>query len=293
MAGNAGPICAAINTFIAAHPIAPSTQVFGELYDTANVRAMRQSFQQLLRRPSARLIYGAPGKQKSFGLEYLVAELNRAELSRNGAGRRAYYVDADIDMRPTGIIKEVANACGISAMGDRVRIRRNLAFEFQNRRALLVVDEAQHLSLPCFEALRILLDRPPHFSLLFAGSHDLKNTFERFSATLEQWNSRILEKVCLPGVSVEEAEGIAQRELGGYLRSLATRGAQDLLESLIDGSIVWDVFADQPLTPQMMKRRPGRSQLSAGTAYINVRTLTNSIEEIKAQLADGAGKEQA
>jgi DNA transposition AAA+ family ATPase len=283
VSGNAGPIGKAIVTFMDAHPIAPSTQSFGEIYDTANVRAMRQSFQQLLHRPTARLVYGAPGKQKSFVLEYLVAELNRNELAKNGAGRRAYYLYVDSEMRPTQIIKEVASVCGISSIGDRARLRRNLAFELQGRRALLVVDEAQHLSLRGLESLKILLDRPPHFSLLFAGSHDFKNLFERFSATLEQWNSRILEKVCLPGVSGDEAEGIAWREIGDYLRSLRPKQARETLDELIAGSIAWDIFSDRPPTPQMLKRRPRVGDMESGSAYINVRTLTNALEQIKLQ----------
>jgi hypothetical protein len=288
VSGNAAYICQAITKFIAAHPIAPSTQAFGELYDTANVRAMRQSFQQLLRRPAARLVYGAPGKQKSFALEYLVAELNRNELAKNGAGRRAYYLYIDVGMTQGQIVREVAAACGVPAIGDRVRIRRNLAFEFRERRALLVVDEAQHLGQMGFETLKILLDRPPHFSLLFAGSHDLKIMFDRFSASLEQWNSRLLDKVCLPGVSVDEAKGIAQRELGDYLRTLPAAEQRDMLDGMINDSIVWDVFADQPPSPQMLKHRPSRSNIAAGNAYINVRTLTNSLEETKAQLAEEA-----
>lgn len=272
VSGNSRPICQGITTFIDAHPIAPTTAAYGELFDTSNVRAMRQTFQQLLQRPVAYMIYAPPGSQKSFVLEHLVAELNRKELSRNGAGRRAYYVDADIDMRPTGIIKEVATACGISSVGDRVRLRRNLAFEFQGRRALLVIDEAQHLSLPCFEALRILLDRPPHFSLLFAGSHDLKQTFDRFSATLEQWNSRILAKIRLPGVERAEAEAIVERELVDWLATMAPDKAHRKVQALVDKADAQDAFELDD------KRRPRH--------YINVRTLTNSIEQIKMARAD-------
>jgi type II secretory pathway predicted ATPase ExeA len=281
VSGNAGPIGKAIVTFMDAHPIAPSTQAFGKMYDTANVRAMRATFEQLLRRPVAYMIYAPPGSQKSFVLEHLVAELNVAELSRNGAGRRAYYIDADVEIRPTQIVKEVAMACGISSIGDRVRLRRNLAFEFQGRRALLVIDEAQHLSLPCFEALRILLDRPPHFSLLFAGSHDLKQTFDRFSATLEQWNSRILDKVRLPGVERAEAEAIVERELGEQFRLITPNKALKIVRQLVDGATAQDAFEVDE------KRRPRR--------YINVRTLTNAIDDLKMNpvTADAAEEQTA
>lgn len=264
ISGSCAPICQAITHFIAAHPIEPPQQVFGELYETANVRAMRQTFQALLRRPTACMVYGPPGNQKSFALQHLVGELNGLELRLGPVGRRAYYTYADVKMKPTQVLKEVAIACGVSSAGDRQRIRRNLAFEYQSRRVLLVVDEAQHLDLSCLEALRILLDQPPHFSLLFSGSHDLKVTFDRFSATLEQWNSRLVDKVLLPGVDRDEAEGIVQRELGDWLKAMTPERARRTIHTLIDRSTVRDAFEN-------------------GRSYINVRTLTNALDQINLQ----------
>ena len=95
VAGSSRLICRAIKEGIAAHPIAPPTAPFGELYDTANVRTMRQTFQQLLRRPVAYMIYAPPGSQKSFALEYLIGELNRGELTRSEAPHQAaFYIYA-------------------------------------------------------------------------------------------------------------------------------------------------------------------------------------------------------
>jgi len=269
VSGNSARICHAITSYIQVHPIDPPTQAFGELYETANVRAMRQTFQQLLPRPVAYMIYAPPGSQKSFVLEHLVAELNRAELAMDGAGRRAYYTYAMARMKPGQLLKEVAVSCGVSSMGDRLRIVRNLRFEFRSRRVLLVVDEAQHLSIDCFESLRILLDRPPNFSLLFAGSHDLKATFDRFSATLEQWNSRIVDKVRLPGVKRDEAEGIVLREVGGLLKAMPPEKGRKKIQNLIEGATARDAF-------------------EKGRSYINVRTLTNALEQMKLQAQQGS-----
>jgi len=265
ISGSSTPICQAITHFIGAHPIEPPTQAFGELYETENVRVLRQTFQALLRKPVAYMVYAPPGSQKSFVLEHLVGELNRLELHLGPVGRRAYYTCMDVRMKPTQVIKDVAIACGISSVGDRQRMRRNLAFEFQSRRVLLVVDEAQHLSLDSFEALRILLDRPPHFSLLFSGSHDLKSTFDKFSATLEQWNSRLVDKVRLPGVNRDEADGIVRREVGEWLKAMTPERARKTVHALIDQSTVRDAFED-------------------GRSYINVRTLTNALDQINLQV---------
>lgn len=269
VAGNSDYICRAINGYIDAHPIAPMTQPFGELYETANTRAMRETFKSLLRKPVAYMIYAPPGSQKSFVLEHLVAELNREESRKSAPAQAAFYVYALAQMTPSQVMKAVAIACGTSSAGDRMRIARNLAHDFQGRRVLLVVDEAQHLSINAFETLRILLDRPPHLSLLFSGSHDLKQTFDRFSATLEQWNSRIVDKVRLPGVKDDEAEGIIRREIGELLKAGTAEGARKTIRALIAGATVKDGFE---------KNR----------SYINVRTLTNALEQIKLQA--GAAK---
>jgi DNA transposition AAA+ family ATPase len=270
VSGNSAHICRAITEFIAAHPIAPSTQAFGELFETGNVRALRKTFQALLPRPVVHMVYAPPGSQKSFVLEHLVAELNRAELVKDGAGAyRAYYVYARVKITPTHLMKDIALACGISSIGDRMRLSRNLAFQFQFRRVLLVVDEAQHLSLDCFEDLRALLDCPPYFSLLFSGSHDLKLLFDRFSATMEQYNSRIVKKLLLPGITREEAEAIVQREIGEKLRSMPPEKARRMSRTLVDLSTSQDSFERDE------KGRPRK--------YINIRTLTNGLAQMKLQ----------
>jgi type II secretory pathway predicted ATPase ExeA len=138
-----------------------------------------------------------------------------------------------------------------------------IRFEFRASRVVLVIDEANHLSLECLETLRELLDRPPHFSLLFAGSHDLKRKFDEFSATLEQWNSRIIAKVRLPGLERREARGIVEREIGQLLRDRPRQEAEQLVDELIANSTTRDAF-------------------DGGRTYVNVRTLTNALDQIKA-----------
>jgi type II secretory pathway predicted ATPase ExeA len=264
VAGNSDYICSAINSYIDAHPIAPMTQPFGTLYETANTRAMRETFKALLRRPVAYMIYAPPGSQKSYSLEYLIRELNREESAKREPAQAAFYFYAIAQMTPAQVMKGAAIACGTSSAGDRMRIARNLAHDFQGRRVLLVVDEAQHLSINGFETLRVLLDQPPHFSLLFSGSHDLKQTFDRFSATLEQWNSRMVDKVRLPGVKEDEAEGIIRREIGELLKAGTAESARRTIRALIAGATVKDGFEKD-------------------RKYLNIRTLTSALEQIKLQ----------
>lgn len=257
----------AIDDYIQAHPIAPPTQVNEELYETRNVQLIMQTFANLLPRPAIYLTYAPPGSQKTFALENAVATHNREQLSRNGHGSRAFYVYARQSLRPLDMMKRVAAAMGVPSTNKIDRIIVNLRHEFRARRVLLVVDEAQHLETECFEILRELYDQPPHMSLLFAGSHDLKERFDRFSATLEQWNSRIIDKVRLPGLQTEEAEGIIRREIGDLLAALPAARAEKKVRSLIAQSTTVDKF-------------------ELGRTYINVRTLTNALWQLRTDAAE-------
>lgn len=257
----------AIRAYIVAHPIEPPTELAGELYETKNVRLIRKTFQALLPRPVAYMIYAPPGSQKTFALENEVAHLNREELAKNGHGRRAYYVYARQGIKPLDLMKRVAIACGVDGGNTIDRILANLRHTFQNRRVLLIVDEAQHLDIESFEILRELIDRPPQMSLLFAGSHDLKLKFDRFSATLEQWNSRIIAKVRLPGLEESEARAIVQREIGDLLSGMSPQTSARKVDQLIEQATTRDAF-------------------EKGRTYINVRTLTNALAQIRASAAE-------
>ncbi len=262
IASSARRLVAASLAFIDQHPIGPVSRVNGELYETKNVRVIKETFEKLLPRPVAYMIYAPPGSQKSFVLEHQVAKLNQEEIA-NPVGHRAFYIYARARVRPRDLVRRVATACGCRSASELDIMLNDLRFTFRDRRVLLVVDEAQHLNIDCFETLRELLDRPPYFSLLFVGSHDLKRKFDQFSATLEQWNSRIIAKVRLPGLERREAVNIIKREIGELVAQGRTPAqAQTIIKELIDGATVRDAF-------------------EGNRTYINVRTLTNALDQIK------------
>lgn len=243
----------------------PVDLVTGELYSTANVRIIRETIEKLLPHPVAYLIYGAPGNQKSFVSKHEVARLNAAEIE-HPQGRYAFYLYARAHIRPRDLMSRIALACGSKPSNDIDPMVASLRSKFRGRRVVLLVDEAQHLDVDCLETIRELLDEPPHFSILLQGSHDLKRRFDEFSATLEQWNSRIIAKVRLPGLERPEAVGIIHRELGDLLEGRAASEVDAMIERLIQGATVRDTFEGE-------------------STYINVRTLTNALNQIKANAA--------
>lgn len=205
------------------HPIAVQDEAGGVLYQTENVRLLRQYFYEALDRGNAVFVEGAPGSQKTFVMQWLIAELNRTEVGKNGDGRQAFYVYCRAGVGPGDLVKRIAESAGTMALGGVDRILRNLRFDFAGRRTLLVFDEAQHLDVRAFEIIRELLDRPPHFGLMFAGSHQLRRFFIRNSEHMEQWQSRFSRGVSLPGISEEEALEIIAGETQGRLHGDVAR----------------------------------------------------------------------
>lgn len=263
VASNDAPLRKALLDFMSLYPIAAGDTVDGRLYETANVRLLRKYFHEALNRGRAYYVEGDPGTQKSFVLQHLVSELNRAEAPRNGHARRAYYIYCSQGVRPTQLLKAVAEACGTLATGDTRRIIRNLRFDFRSRRALFIFDEAQHLDVSCLETLRELLDRPPYFGLLFAGSHQLERMFVRHSLELEQWNSRFNAGKRLPGISEDEAAQIVRSELGEQAKPA-------LVERVLKGARAKALSSD------------GQHE------YISARRLFNTIRDLKEPAMESA-----
>ena len=226
VSSNDARVRAAIRDFIALHPIATPIISTGKLYETQNARLLRNYFYEALDHRRAYYLYGAPGTQKTYVLQHLIAELNRSEIAKNGEGRRAYYVYVRQGIRSHDLMKRVAESCGAIGIGTVDRILRNLRFDLSQRKVLLVFDEAQHLSIECLETLRELLDQPPHCGLLFAGTHELEAIFTRQALELEQWRSRFHAGQALPGISEEEAADIVHSELG---QGLSPRQTQKLI----------------------------------------------------------------
>jgi DNA transposition AAA+ family ATPase len=227
-------IRAAIRDFIAAHPIATPVVSTGKVHETQNVRLLKKYFYEALDHRRAYYLYGAPGTQKTYVLQHLIAELNCSEIAKNGEGRRAYYVYVRQGIRSLDLMKRVAESCGALGIGTVDRILRNLRFDLSQRKVLLVFDEAQHLSIECLETLRELLDQPPHCGLPFAGTHELEEIFTRQALELEQWRSRFHAGQSLPGISEEEATQIVQSELGEKL-------SQQKIRKLIAKSQITDL----------------------------------------------------
>ena len=197
---------AVLKEYIDLHEIEASVALRGAHHSTKDFVAVRRSALNALDRGTAYLLDGPPGTQKTWILRQIEREIN----ARKDA--RAIYVYARVDHSPLSFLREVCVCADLSYRGQIDQLIRKLRFFLGNGRTLLMVDEAQHLGMSGLEVLRQLLDLPPYFGVILAGSHDLTQRLSHWQ--MEQWRSRLRKTHFLNGLSEEEAQRILVEELG-------------------------------------------------------------------------------
>jgi DNA transposition AAA+ family ATPase len=250
-----GAICEAILRFIGQHYGDRADKFTGTLYEIGNVKAMRDVFKRLCEKPCILLAYAPPGSGKTDVARALMPEFRGTDVEIF-----RIYCRAGISKRD--LMHRVAIACG--SVGD-LSIERtisNLRFDFGSKRVALYFDEAQHLSIECLETVRELYDEL-HWSLCFAGSHQLDRIFTKWAGELEQLERRVTDKITLPGVTPEEAEQIIRSELAGLTaaktRTLIERSHVDLTGGsryLSIGRVMANIRELQELIPEAVDPSP-------------------------------------
>jgi DNA transposition AAA+ family ATPase len=224
-------------------------------YSTDDFEAIRSSMWAALRNGTAFLVDGPPGTQKTYTFRHVAEEINR---SKEG---RAIYIYARIDHSPQSFLIEACTEAGIPNRGSIDQLIRKLRFFLGNQRALLIVDEAQHLGLTGLEILRQLLDTPPFFGVGLGGSHDLSVRLRDWR--MEQWRSRLRRTHLLTGLKETEAAHILRAEFG-------VMAADDIAATIQDATV-----------EAVRNRKPFR--------YISARNLffaiQDAVEQIKARSA--------
>jgi type II secretory pathway predicted ATPase ExeA len=175
-------------------------------HSTDEYEKVRRAMWSALRQSTAYLVDGPPGTQKTYAFRRVAEEINASSEGR------AVYVYARINHGPQAFLVEACSEAGIPNRGMIDQLVRKLRFFLGSQRALLVVDEAQHLPLSTLEVLRQLLDMPPFFGVVMGGSHDLSVSLRNWQ--MEQWRSRLRRTLLLNGLTAAEGERILTSELG-------------------------------------------------------------------------------
>ena len=195
----------AILRFVGDQRFDRSDEFHGKLYEIGNTKAMREALRRLCEKPSILLLYAPPGSGKTDVARALVPEYMTQAVEI-----RRVYCRANIRQRD--LMQRIAIACGSVADLSIERTIRNLRHDYVGRRVVLYLDEAQHLDVDCFETVRELYDEL-RWSLCFAGSHQLDRIFAKWAGDLEQLERRVTDKIVLPAITAEEADGIIRSEL--------------------------------------------------------------------------------
>ncbi len=224
----------------------------GNHYSTAEYESVRRSMLAALRQGTAFLVDGPPGTQKTYTFRRVAAE-----IEKSGEGR-AVYIYARVDHSPQAFLIEACTEAGIPNRGNIDQLLRKLRYFLGGRRALLIVDEAQHLGVVTLEILRQLLDTPPYFGVVLGGSHDLSMRLRAWQ--MEQWRSRLRRTHLLTGLSKGEAERILTAELGHMHPA-------DIAESIKDATV-----------EAVRNKKP--------FSYVSARNLFFAIEDARAAITE-------
>jgi DNA transposition AAA+ family ATPase len=244
-------------SFIEKYPVEEDAWT-GNIYETGAVKVMRGVFARLLERPQVYLVYAPPGSGKTDIARHLINQHNAGRAA--GDMRFIFRVYCRSCIRPRDLMRRISAACGTEANTAIDRAIRNLRWDFKGARVLLYFDEAQHLSIDCFETVRELLDEDPRFSLCFAGSHELDRTFAKFAGTLEQLQRRITDKVTLPAITAEEAAGILRSELAPFA---------------LDNALIREQIAGATISVRVDKK--SRSYISMGRIMAQIREIREGL----------------
>jgi DNA transposition AAA+ family ATPase len=225
-----GAITEAILRFVGTHGETLPDQFSGKLYEIGNTRVMRTVLKRLCERPCILLCYAPPGSGKTDVARALIPEFRGSDVEI-----RRVYCRAAISKRD--LMRRIAIACGVVADLSIERTIANLRYDYAGKRVALYLDEAQHLSVECLETVRELYDEL-RWSLCFAGSHQLNKIFTKWAGDLEQMERRVTDKITLPAVTAEEADGIVRSELpslsASKVRALIERAHVDIR---VDGGV--------------------------------------------------------
>jgi DNA transposition AAA+ family ATPase len=239
----------------------------GRLFHTENARLIEEYTAASCEDGEVCLLYGPPGTQKTFVLSHEIAARNREKKNP------ALYVYASVGMTPRALLKRIGREAGIFVnLQDRERVISSILAEFRTRKKppAIVVDEAQHLSIPALEVLRELHDRSG-CGLVLAGSHNLYENFLRGRSQLEQWLSRIDHKDPLPGLLEDEVREISCRELGNGQPAKLT---DSQMKKIVAACYVEDIFA---------RGSDGKPQVAK---YLSVRRLVKFLSQVKKKKAN-------
>jgi DNA transposition AAA+ family ATPase len=176
-------------------------------------------------------LVGNPGVGKTYALKRFAREQNRprpkskiaAEIEQHTDPRpvrRVVYYQVIFRMRAKTLLQEIARLLDVSPNGTVADIARRLIEKIRRDPTLLIIDEANHLDVPCLETLRHLHDQTG-VGMLLAGTRQLTALFTgggKREMDLEQLSTRVDHWIEVSGCKPLEMRQILTRAFGDDVR---------------------------------------------------------------------------
>ena len=141
------------------------------------------------------MVHGAAGAGKTFACRHYADTAPNVWLATMSAGA----------IKPYACLRRAAAACGaVTRAGNPADLEDAVATRLRGTKGLLIVDEAQHMTLAAIESLRHVSDSSG-CGLALVGNDRLRETV----GNLEQLVSRIVQRLHLPAVAAGDADAIA------------------------------------------------------------------------------------
>jgi DNA transposition AAA+ family ATPase len=156
------------------------------------------------------VVYAHAGAGKTYGFKHY-------EKSNHGV----YLLEADARMTKTALLKAFHRAVGYDGSGRLSSIQDDIMGRLNGSGALVIIDEAEHVSYDGLESMRRIYDKCDNtFGLLFGGMPRLMSNLQGKRREYAQIYSRLDTAVQLDTISLEDTrliiEAILPNSIGIY-----------------------------------------------------------------------------
>ena len=184
-----------------------------EFIPTLTANLILEKLREADERQALALLYGPPGVGKTFAIEEFV---DRVEKPSNPEKPEVLLVTAHSASTPKSLLAALCLRVGIPHQATASTLAESLVRKLKTGHYLILVDEANHLSIEAMELMRYVYDLG-YLGVVLVGTLRLYEIFtdgSRPAGELEQLWSRVGICELLPGLTEYEARQVIQKTLG-------------------------------------------------------------------------------
>jgi DNA transposition AAA+ family ATPase len=195
------------------------------------------------------LVRGDAGAGKTTALEY---------YTKNNTGVIFVTADSCTDS-PTAVLNLIAEEIGLKAINSKSRIMKALISSLSGTNRLIIIDEADHLSMDALQAIRNLNDKAK-VGIVLSGNNKLYIQMVAGSrgGEYDQIRTRIITRVKVSNnYSVEEIQAIfpdIDRDCAGLLLKLSSRESLRTAKEIYQIAVDRTIAAKRKLSEKLLQK---------------------------------------